>query len=90
MNREIPPSVKAVGVGPLSMLWIATLWAVTFPGATWSLAILFHRAVTAGAEAQKRPPQGAARKRSVRVYHSGETPQESTLFIDFSPWIRAF
>ena len=24
-------------------IWIAALWAVTFPGSTWSLAILFHR-----------------------------------------------
>jgi hypothetical protein len=26
------------------MIWIAALWAVTFPGSTWSLAILFRRA----------------------------------------------
>ena len=25
------------------LIWIAALWAVTFPGSTWSLAILFHR-----------------------------------------------
>lgn len=25
------------------LLWIAALWAVTFPGAAWSLAILFRR-----------------------------------------------
>jgi len=25
------------------LIWIAALWAVTFPGATWSLAILFRR-----------------------------------------------
>jgi hypothetical protein len=25
------------------MIWIATLWAVTFPGSTWSMAILFRR-----------------------------------------------
>ena len=31
------------------MIWIAALWAVTFPGATWSLAILFRRAATTGA-----------------------------------------
>ena len=30
-----------------SLLWIAALWAVTFPGSTWSLAILFRRAATA-------------------------------------------
>ena len=24
-------------------IWIAALWAVTFPGATWSLAVLFRR-----------------------------------------------
>lgn len=28
------------------MIWIAALWAVTFPGATWSLAILFRRTPT--------------------------------------------
>jgi hypothetical protein len=25
------------------LIWIASLWAVTFPGATWSLARLFKR-----------------------------------------------
>ena len=25
------------------MIWIAALWAITFPGSMWSLAILFHR-----------------------------------------------
>lgn len=30
------------------LIWIAALWAVTFPGATWSLAILFRRATVAG------------------------------------------
>lgn len=28
------------------MIWVATLWAVTFPGSTWSLAVLFRRAQT--------------------------------------------
>ncbi len=28
------------------LIWIAALWAVTFPGSTWSLAILFRRAET--------------------------------------------
>lgn len=27
------------------LIWIAALWAVTFPGSTWSLAILFRRAM---------------------------------------------
>ena len=31
------------------LIWIAALWAVTFPGATWSLAILFRRAKTSSA-----------------------------------------
>jgi hypothetical protein len=26
------------------LIWIASLWAVTFPGATWTLALLFRRA----------------------------------------------
>jgi len=29
-----------------SLIWIASLWALTFPAATWSLAVLFRRAVT--------------------------------------------
>ena len=28
------------------LIWIAALWAVTCPGAMWSLAILFRRATT--------------------------------------------
>jgi hypothetical protein len=28
------------------LIWIAALWAVTFPGSTWSLAMLFRRAAT--------------------------------------------
>ena len=28
-------------------IWVAALWAVTFPGSTWTLAILFRRARTA-------------------------------------------
>jgi hypothetical protein len=28
------------------LIWIAALWAVTFPGSTWSLAILFRRVAT--------------------------------------------
>jgi len=28
------------------LIWIAALWAVTFPGSTWSLAVLFRRAGT--------------------------------------------
>lgn len=31
------------------MIWIAALWAITFPGSTWSLAILFRRETTTGA-----------------------------------------
>jgi hypothetical protein len=33
------------------MIWIAALWAVTFPGAMISLALLFRRAATASATA---------------------------------------
>jgi hypothetical protein len=28
------------------LIWIAALWAVTFPGSTWALAVLFRRART--------------------------------------------
>jgi hypothetical protein len=36
------------------LIWIASLWAVTFPGSTWSLAILFRRAATSASEAGSR------------------------------------
>jgi hypothetical protein len=29
-------------------IWIAALWAITFPGSTWALAVLFRRASTSG------------------------------------------
>lgn len=35
------------------LIWIASLWAVTFPGATWSLAILFRHAATPGMGAER-------------------------------------
>ena len=31
------------------LIWLAALWAVTFPGSTWSLAVLFRRAATTDA-----------------------------------------
>jgi hypothetical protein len=30
-----------------SLIWIAALWAVTFPGATWTVALIFRNARTA-------------------------------------------
>lgn len=30
------------------LIWVAALWAVTFPGSTWSLALLFRRIGTTG------------------------------------------
>jgi len=35
------------------LIWIAALWAVTFPGSTWSLAVLFRRLRTV-------PPPGVS------------------------------
>jgi hypothetical protein len=35
------------------LIWIAALWAVTFPGSTWSLAILFRRAATTAMSAER-------------------------------------
>jgi hypothetical protein len=37
------------------LIWIAALWAVTFPGSTWSLAILFRRAGPASPRHQAGP-----------------------------------
>jgi hypothetical protein len=33
------------------LIWIAALWAVTFPGSTWTMAIIFRRARTTLAQA---------------------------------------
>jgi hypothetical protein len=35
------------------LIWIAALWAVTFPGSTWSLAVLFRRMRTTGMSAAR-------------------------------------
>jgi hypothetical protein len=49
------------------LIWIAALWAVTFPGSTWSLAILFRR--LEGAAARPRlNSEGALGRAS----HAGE------------------
>lgn len=32
------------------LIWFASLWAVTFPGSTWALAIFFHRARVTSAD----------------------------------------
>lgn len=34
------------------MIWIAALWAVTFPASTWSLAVLFRRVPTREADGE--------------------------------------
>jgi hypothetical protein len=36
------------------LIWIAALWAVTFPGSTWSLAVVFRRAEITGADSEDR------------------------------------
>jgi hypothetical protein len=35
------------------LIWVAALWAVTFPGSTWSLAMLVRRAGTTGASSER-------------------------------------
>lgn len=29
------------------LIWVASLWAITFPGATWALAVWFRRGANA-------------------------------------------
>jgi hypothetical protein len=36
-----------------SLIWVASLWAITFPGSTWGLAILFRRAPTSDTDPQR-------------------------------------
>jgi hypothetical protein len=38
------------------LIWIASLWAVTFPGSTWALAVLFRRMRTAAETPKSVPP----------------------------------
>jgi hypothetical protein len=40
------------------LIWIASVWAVTFPGATISLAVLFRRTARATPEATVTPATG--------------------------------
>jgi hypothetical protein len=40
------------------LIWVASLWAVTFPASAWSLAILFLRTPTA-ANSSEKPANGA-------------------------------
>ena len=42
------------------LIWIASLWAITFPGATWTLALLFRRAVATAAVAPVEDPANRA------------------------------
>ncbi|MFZ1948309.1 MAG: hypothetical protein WAW06_12235 [bacterium] len=39
------------------MIWVASLWAVTFPGAMWSLATLFRRARIGPAGSESAVPE---------------------------------
>ena len=39
------------------LIWIASLWAVTFPTSTWCLAILFRRCTTSAASAAPLVPR---------------------------------
>ncbi len=36
------------------LIWIAALWAVTFPGATWSVALIFRRAEASATAGESR------------------------------------
>ena len=36
------------------LIWIAALWAVTFPASTWALAVLFRRTALAGRPSSRR------------------------------------
>lgn len=42
------------------LIWVASLWAVTFPGSTWLLAVLFRRLKTSPAGREKAADAGPA------------------------------
>lgn len=42
-----------------SLIWIAALWAVTFPGSTWTLARLFRRMKTSSGGGYSPVPRSA-------------------------------
>jgi len=37
------------------LIWVASAWAVTFPGSTWTLALIFKRSPLVGADASRCP-----------------------------------
>lgn len=47
-----------------ALIWIAALWAVTFPGATWSLALLFRRLEPADSASARATGGRRLRRRS--------------------------
>lgn len=50
------------------LIWIAALWAVTFPGATWALAVLFKRAAAPGVgQVESGAPAAALREASANA-----------------------
>jgi hypothetical protein len=44
-----------------SLIWVASLWAVTFPGSTWSLALLFRRPAITGEKDPSGSPESVMR-----------------------------
>jgi hypothetical protein len=66
------------------LIWIAALWAVTFPGSTWSLAILFRRGRTTAAVGAPR------RDAAVQGFTARAMPQISLAGAqDLQPWSGA-
>lgn len=49
------------------LIWIAALWAVTFPGATWALAVLFRRAAHRVGQVEAGVPAAAFREASANT-----------------------
>jgi hypothetical protein len=57
------------------LLWIAALWAVTFPGATWSLALLFRRATPV----ERARVEGVGAPGALRAVGTGASIEETIL-----------
>jgi hypothetical protein len=49
-----------------SLIWIASLWAVTFPASTWSMALLFRRTIVEGRALECESPGTDRAQQSVR------------------------
>lgn len=58
------------------LIWVASLWAVTFPGSTWALAIFFRRAATTSIRPDDLPDET-----QVQDVNAGGSQQKTNIIV---------